>query len=204
MQHSTFRQPLPDTAAAHVEGLRRRPRSRADAVRAGRTGAGGQPVRDGRRHGALHDRPPARGAHGAGRILSRKPPSRCTSTALTILPRLNRMAARLLRDQLQRPPRHRPWRRHAVVPQLAAPVPGRRRRPVRVDQQRRQGRRGRAASARALFEQFADRYFPAPPADGQVDAADRRRACAHDRRPLDNSRRVGIELPQPAEPRRRQ
>ena len=76
-------------------------------------------------------------------------------------PGLQTDGARLLRDQHQRHAGDRARRRHGRLPQRPAPVPRQRRRHLRVVQQRRQGRR-RQAAARALFEEFADRYFPEP------------------------------------------
>ena len=51
------------------------------------------------------------------------------------------------------------------------------RRPLRVVQQRRPSRAPRATLRTALFQDFADRYFPDATKDGRVDPKTARRAC---------------------------
>ena len=81
------------------------------------------------------------------------------NSPLTVLPPLNRMELGLLRDQHQRPRSDRAPRRHRLLPHLAAPVPEGERRLLRLLQQPGQGRRRRQLRS-ALFQDFADRYFP--------------------------------------------
>ena len=182
-------------AAAGVEGLQAGVRRQAEGVRVHQPRARRQPGRDRRRHGPLHDRPPAE------RRLRRHPhPARGHGD-----PDAHERDghdhsaqpdhARLLRVQHQRPPRDRPRRRHRVVPQRSAAVPGRRHRRLRVDQQRRQGRRG-ARHPRCPVRRLHE-ALPARPGTRRHRrrCRDREAARAADRRVLRRQPRCGLELP---------
>ena len=80
------------------------------------------------------------GAFGGKRILREETAREMHGTGQDLGRSAQQDDARLLRNHRQRPPRDRAWRRHAVVPQRPAAVPGRRHRHLRLDQQLRQGR----------------------------------------------------------------
>ena len=65
------------------------------------------------------------------------------------------------------------------------------------------GKEGAAGDLRsALFEQFADRYFPAPPTTAKLDAKARARKCREAGRHLDDVAPVRLQLPQHHRPDR--
>ena len=115
MQHSTFRQPLPENLRVKCRTVMRGPR-RAKALRDRCGRAGGQPVRIGRRHGAIHARAPCKKVRSGKLGSSGQTAEQMHTTALTVLPRVDRMVLGFYETESQRPAHHLACGRYRVVP----------------------------------------------------------------------------------------
>ena len=154
-----------------------RRRRALQAIRDGRAGAGGEPRRYGRRHGAVHDRPPAERPVRPERDPEPETAKQMHGTALTILPRVNRMLLGFYETNRNG---HRAIAHGGDTYYFHSDLH------LFVDDgvgifisMNSGGKEGATGAIRtAFFEQFTDRYLPGEEHDGRVDSTT---AAAHAR-----------------------
>ena len=166
MKHSTFRQPLPEALKGFMSNgyelaSDAKPKGFEFVISApaGSLSAAGEDM------GRFMIAHLQNGAFGSNRILSEKTARHDARDRAGHDSAAEPHAARLLRNQHQWPPRDLARGRHAVVPQPAQSVSGRRHRPLLVGEQRRQGRRCPSAAHGVVSR--VRRPLPAGRAEGR-------------------------------------